>query len=153
MKFRNYRALYPAIPASTHKEAIRAGLGALIGLGIAGFVLSFFDLHAAGLYLIAPFGASSVLLFAVPNSPLAQPWSAIVGNSVAALAGVAVCYVIPDPVLRGAAGRSSVLPTKRGGYLDLNHQRAIFTAPTAQSEPMVNRCDRQSSCIGNSQGS
>ncbi|MBO9506471.1 HPP family protein [Thalassospira sp. A3_1] len=102
MKIRNFRALYPAIPASTHKEAIRAGFGALIGLGVAGFVLSFLDLHAAGLYLIAPFGASSVLLFAVPNSPLAQPWSAIVGNSVAALAGVAVCYVIPDPVLRVA---------------------------------------------------
>ena len=102
MKIRNFRALYPAIPASTHKEAIRAGFGALIGLGVAGFVLSFLDLHDAGLYLIAPFGASSVLLFAVPNSPLAQPWSAIVGNSVAALAGVAVCYVIPDPVLRVA---------------------------------------------------
>ena len=102
MKFRNFRALYPAIPASTHKEAIRAGFGALIGLGIAGFVLSFLDLQGVGLYLIAPFGASSVLLFAVPNSPLAQPWSAIVGNSVAALAGVAVCYVIPDPVLRVA---------------------------------------------------
>jgi len=102
MKFRNYRALYPAIPASTHKEAIRAGLGALIGLGIAGFLLSFLDLQGAGLYLIAPFGASSVLLFAVPNSPLAQPWSAIVGNFVAALAGVAVCYVIPDSVLRVA---------------------------------------------------
>jgi CBS domain-containing membrane protein len=43
-----------------------------------------------------------VLLFAVPNSPLAQPGSAIVGNFVAALAGVAVCYVIPDPVLRVA---------------------------------------------------
>ncbi|MCK2168017.1 HPP family protein [Thalassospira xiamenensis] len=102
MKLRNFRALYPAIPASTHKEAIRAGFGALIGLGIAGFVLSFLDLQGSGLYLIAPFGASSVLLFAVPNSPLAQPWSAIVGNSVAALAGVAVCYVIPDPVLRVA---------------------------------------------------
>lgn len=102
MKLRNFRALYPAIPASTHKEAIRAGFGALIGLGIAGFVLSFFDLQGAGLYLIAPFGASSVLLFAVPNSPLAQPWSAIVGNFVAALAGIAVCYVIPDPVLRVA---------------------------------------------------
>ncbi len=53
-----------------------------------------------GLYLVAPFGASSVLLFAVPNSPLAQPWSAIVGNTVAALVGVAVCLLVTDPVLR-----------------------------------------------------
>lgn len=53
-----------------------------------------------GLYLVAPFGASSVLLFAVPNSPLAQPWSAIVGNVVAAVVGVAVCLAVQDPVLR-----------------------------------------------------
>jgi len=53
-----------------------------------------------GLYLVAPFGASSVLLFAVPNSPLAQPWSAIIGNVIAALVGVAVCLVVQDPVLR-----------------------------------------------------
>lgn len=49
---------------------------------------------------MAPFGASSVLLFAVPNSPLAQPWSAIVGNTVAAAVAVAVCLVVSDPVLR-----------------------------------------------------
>jgi len=55
-----------------------------------------------GLYLVAPFGATSVLLFAVPNSPLAQPWSAIVGNTVAALVGVGVCLLIGDPVLRVA---------------------------------------------------
>mgnify|MGYP003641085792 FL=1 len=99
MNFTRLRGLYPAMPLSTPKEAVRAGMGALIGLGVAGFLLSFFDLQGAGLYLIAPFGASSVLLFAVPNSPLAQPWSAIVGNSVSALAGIAVCHVVSDPVL------------------------------------------------------
>ncbi|MDK3074455.1 HPP family protein [Sedimentitalea sp. JM2-8] len=80
---------------------MRAGLGALIGLGLTGlFVLSpAVDLDL-GLYLVAPFGASSVLLFAVPNSPLAQPWSAIVGNTVAAVVGVAVCLVVADPALR-----------------------------------------------------
>lgn len=55
-----------------------------------------------GFYLVAPFGASSVLLFALPNSPLAQPWSAIVGNTVAALVAVVVCLVVSDPTLRVA---------------------------------------------------
>tara|TARA_R110002020_G_scaffold134530_28_gene300450 strand:- start:3600 stop:4700 length:1101 start_codon:yes stop_codon:yes gene_type:complete len=82
-------------------EAIRAGLGAVIGLGLTGlFLLSPLVDAELGLYLVAPFGASSVLLFAVPNSPLAQPWSAIVGNTVAAIVGVAVCLIVPDPVLR-----------------------------------------------------
>ena len=99
MKHNYIRGLLPAMPFSSPVEAVRAGAGALIGLGVAGFLLSLFDLHDAGLYLIAPFGATSVLLFAVPNSPLAQPWSAIIGNSVAALAGIAVCLLINDPVL------------------------------------------------------
>ena len=95
------RSLGPAVAHVPAREALRAGLGALIGLALTGlFLLSpVVDLDL-GLYLVAPFGASSVLLFAVPNSPLAQPWSAIVGNTVAALVGVAVCLFVTDPALR-----------------------------------------------------
>ena len=50
-----------------------------------------------GLYMIAPLGASAVLLFAAPNSPLAQPWSAVVGNSVSAAVAVAVQEVGAEP--------------------------------------------------------
>ncbi|SFE20516.1 HPP family protein [Roseivivax sediminis] len=95
------RSLGPAVAHVSATEAVRAGLGALIGLGLTGlFLLSpQIDLDL-GLYLVAPFGATSVLLFAVPNSPLAQPWSAVVGNTVAALVGVAVCLTVADPALR-----------------------------------------------------
>ncbi len=95
------RSLGPAVAHVPPLEALRAGAGALAGLGLTGlFLLSpGVDLNL-GLYLVAPFGASAVLLFAVPNSPLAQPWSAVVGNTVAALVGVAVCMTIADPVLR-----------------------------------------------------
>lgn len=80
---------------------MRAGIGAFVGLTIAGvFALSSSIDLTLGLYLVAPFGASSVLLFAVPNSPLAQPWSAIVGNTVAAIVAVAVCSVVTDPIMR-----------------------------------------------------
>ena len=96
-----FKSLGPAVARVSGVEAFRAGLGALIGLGLTGlFVLSpTVDLEL-GLYLVAPFGATSVLLFAVPNSPLAQPWSAIVGNTIAALVGVAVCLWVDDPALR-----------------------------------------------------
>lgn len=82
-------------------EAFRAGFGAFIGLGITGLCLlsTGVDLEY-GLYLVAPLGASAVLLFAVPNSPLAQPWSAVVGNTAAALVSVAVSLVIHEPTLR-----------------------------------------------------
>lgn len=95
------RTLGPVIASTPPIEAVRAGLGALAGLAVAGlFAMSPAMDPGLGLYLIAPFGASSVLLFAVPNSPLAQPWPAVVGNTVAALIGVAACLVIADPVLR-----------------------------------------------------
>lgn len=97
------RAFGPAVAASSLREAARSGFGALIGLALLGIlVLGPGVDRQLGLYLIAPFGATAVLLFAVPNSPLAQPWSAIVGNSVAAIVGVAVCLAIADPVLRVA---------------------------------------------------
>ena len=95
------RAIGPAGAWPSSGEAVRAGIGVFFGLGVTGlFALSgLFDL-APGFYLIAPFGASAVLLFAVPNSPLAQPWPAIVGNTVAALVSLAVCLYVPDPTLR-----------------------------------------------------
>lgn len=95
------RGLGPAITAVPPKEAVRAGFGALVGLGVAGlFILSPTTDPRLGLYLVAPFGATSVLIFAVPNSPLAQPWSAIMGNTIAAVVGVAVCLTVADPALR-----------------------------------------------------
>ncbi len=97
------RSFGPVIPTGPWPEALRAGLGALIGLAVAGL----FAIWPAvgphlGLYLIAPFGASSVLLFAAPSSPLAQPWSVVVGNTASALVAVLVCAMLPDPVLRVA---------------------------------------------------
>lgn len=95
------RALGPAIPAGHGAEALRAAAGALLALALLGLlVLSPTVDMRLGLFLIAPFGASCVLLFAVPNSPLAQPWSAVVGNGSAALIGVAVCLLVEDAALR-----------------------------------------------------
>jgi CBS domain-containing membrane protein len=48
--------------------------------------------------LVAPMGASAVLLFAVPASPLAQPWSIIGGNMVSAIIGVACATWITNPI-------------------------------------------------------
>lgn len=95
------RALGPVVARTPTREALRAGFGALIGLGLLGqFLLSPTVDLIDGLYLVAPLGATSVLLFAIPNSPLAQPWSAVVGNTIAALVAVSVCLVVSDPVGR-----------------------------------------------------
>ncbi|WP_436915773.1 HPP family protein [Acinetobacter gandensis] len=77
------------------KDRILCGVGALLGLGLSSFIswLALGDLNA---WYIAPMGASSVLLFAVPASPLAQPWNMVVGNTLAALIGVTCAMFIPN---------------------------------------------------------
>ena len=100
----SFRAFGPAVASTSPVEALRAGIGAVIALCVTGlFILSPTVDLTLGLYLVAPFGATSVLIFALPNSPLAQPWSAIVGNTVAALVGVSVCLMLTDPLARIAA--------------------------------------------------
>ena len=97
------QALGPAISAVPPREALRAGLGTAVGLGVAGLIaVSPLGGPRLGLSLIAPFGATAVLIFAVPNSPLAQPWSAVVGNALGAIVGVAACLAIADPGARVA---------------------------------------------------
>lgn len=60
---------------------MRSAVGALIGILFTGTMMKMVP-GAATLIplLVAPMGASAVLLFAVPASPLAQPWSIIGGN-------------------------------------------------------------------------
>lgn len=82
----------PAMARAHGVDVARAGFGALVGLAIAATVVA---LTGAQVWLIAPFGATSVLLYAVPNSPLAQPWSAFFGNVLSALAGLAVVHLVP----------------------------------------------------------
>lgn len=84
-------------------ERLRACCGALFGILLTGLVTRLALGPSANLpLLIAPMGASAVLLFAVPASPLAQPWSIMGGNLVSALIGVTCAHWIADPVVAAA---------------------------------------------------
>lgn len=76
-------------------------IGALLGLLITG-VLCRMAGQGAATWLIAPLGASAVLAFAIPASPLAQPWSIVGGNTLSALVGVVCVRLFPDPAVAGA---------------------------------------------------
>ena len=72
------------------RERWIAALGALLGIGLTAlFSTLLAGAPGAGLLLAAPIGASAVLVFAVPSSPMGQPWPVIGGNMVSALAGIA----------------------------------------------------------------
>jgi CBS domain-containing membrane protein len=93
----------PGRVAVNGTERFRACCGALVGIFLTGIVCHFVLGATAGLpLLIAPIGASAVLLFALPASPLAQPWSILGGNMISAAVGVTCACWIADPTL--AAG-------------------------------------------------
>lgn len=81
----------PAMAWPKPVDVARAGIGAGLGLLFAGLALRGLGLG----WLIAPFGASAVLVYAVPNSPLAQPWSVVIGNSLSALVALGVLTTLP----------------------------------------------------------
>ncbi|MFU0504801.1 HPP family protein [Pseudaminobacter sp. NGMCC 1.201702] len=101
------RLFVPMLAGATLRERLVACLGALIGIGLTALICSLlFGTNASLPILVAPMGASAVLLFAVPTSPLAQPWSIVGGNTISALVGVAVAQLVAEPVLAAALGVS-----------------------------------------------
>lgn len=92
----------PGLAPVSLGERLRASIGALIGILVTGVIASLALGGSDVPLLIAPMGASAVLLFAVPTSPLAQPWSIIGGNTVSALIGVTCAGYVGDPMLAAA---------------------------------------------------
>jgi CBS domain-containing membrane protein len=99
---------HPILAGATLKDRLIAALGALVCLSVVALACARTPLPLAG--LIAPIGASAVLLFAVPASPLAQPWSILGGNVVSGLVGVAVVQALgPSAWAAGAAVAGAIL--------------------------------------------
>ena len=90
--------LKPNFKVLPFKDRVLCGLGALIGLAISSLI-SWHVLGGFNAWYIAPMGASSVLLFAVPASPLAQPWNVVIGNIIAGVIGVSCALFIAEPTL------------------------------------------------------
>lgn len=104
------RRLSPASLTIPTKEQWRIIAGAALGILLTGW-LSQWLAPATTAWLIAPVGASAVLVFGVPSSPLAQPWSVVGGNTLSALVGTACALLIPDTSLAAALAVSLAIGT------------------------------------------
>ncbi|MET0375102.1 MAG: HPP family protein [Rhizorhabdus sp.] len=100
-RWSRYHAMMIAVPADKAvRDRLVSGLGALVGIVATGLLIR--SLAGAGAHmplLIAPIGAAAVLLFAVPASPMAQPWAVFGGNIVSAIVGVSVARLGADPMV------------------------------------------------------
>jgi CBS-domain-containing membrane protein len=94
-------------------KSIYAGVAATFAIA----VLAYLDRYIEGaIWLMAPFGATTVLVFGLPKSPLAQPKNVILGHVLTATVGlVFVHYVGVEPwslAVATGVGVSLMLLTK-----------------------------------------
>lgn len=89
----------------TPLERLRVVCGATLGIAVAAALSHWVSgwLGNPWAWLVAPLGASAVLIFAVAASPMAQPWAVMGGHVIAAVVGCACTAFIAWPELAGAA--------------------------------------------------
>ena len=87
-------------PVVAPAERMRAVLGAFVGLLLVFATAKYLgELAGVDEWLMASLGASALLVFALPGSPMAQPWAVIAGNTLSALVGIACFLLIPWPLI------------------------------------------------------
>jgi CBS domain-containing membrane protein len=105
----------PAANTVNPREQLRACSGAIFGLLLAGLLSQLagaqYGNDGGTGYLIAPMGASAVLLFCLPGSPLAQPWSVVGGNMISGLIGIACLRLMGDAVAVAALAGAIAIGT------------------------------------------
>lgn len=116
------RFLHRHQPSAPAARWIKAGLGTAIAF-LAIWLLG----EATGASLIvAPFGASAVLLFGVPDSPLSQPANVIGGHAIAAAVALLTDHLLPGGPLNLAGTVGGVIALL--GLIRLTHPPAGATA-------------------------
>ena len=78
-----------------YKQSFLAGLFSIITIGIL-TLLTYKTEY--GIFLIASFGSSMVLLYGYPESPFAQPKNVFFGHVLTAAVGMFFLYFVPLPL-------------------------------------------------------
>tara|TARA_Y100001935_G_scaffold207125_1_gene176345 strand:+ start:384 stop:842 length:459 start_codon:yes stop_codon:yes gene_type:complete len=77
------------------KQSIFAGIFSIFTIGVLTVLTYKTEL---GIFIIASFGSSMVLLFGYPESPFAQPKNVFFGHLLTALVGMFFLHFIPLPI-------------------------------------------------------
>ncbi|MDX5595190.1 HPP family protein [Pseudovibrio sp. SPO723] len=85
----------PAIP-----QILNGLIGGFAGIGVVAYLAEVSNLPL----LMAPFGATCVLLFAAPAAPLAQPRNVVLGHLIAASVGLLVLNILGAGLFQMALG-------------------------------------------------
>ncbi|AKX46729.1 HPP family protein [Thiopseudomonas alkaliphila] len=83
--------MYQSLKNSRYLVALLAGLGAMLCITL---LSSLGSASSQSLWLMAPFGATMVILFGLPESPLAQPRNIVFGHLLTTLTGLSVAALL-----------------------------------------------------------
>ena len=78
----NERKIFPFI------DGLYTGLGAFIGLSLIGLIAQ--SVHQ--MLIIAPFGATAVLLFSAPESQFSKPWNVLASYVISTIIGFLILH-------------------------------------------------------------
>jgi CBS domain-containing membrane protein len=78
------------------REHVWTFLGSFAGIALIGFFNATFLNFNDNIFLIGSFGASSVLIYGLVDSPLAQPRNLVGGHLICGFVGVTVNYLVPE---------------------------------------------------------
>ena len=90
-------------PRCSAKEILLSWLGSCLAIALIALLERYATGNTGFPLLIGSFGASAVLAFGAPQSPLAQPRNLVGGHLVSALTGVSCALLVPAPLWLAAA--------------------------------------------------
>ncbi|WP_287876021.1 HPP family protein [Acidovorax sp.] len=96
------RRFWPAPVGIDGRERLRVVAGVSLGVLIAALLSRWWAIGHAGPWMVGSLGASAILVFGMPSSPLAQPWPVLGGSTLSALVGGVCAALVPDPAVAGA---------------------------------------------------
>lgn len=100
-----------AMAGARYGDRLVACIAVAVSIALTILVSSEFPLLTKDLpVIVGPLGASAIMVFVIPSSPLAQPWRVVGGNVISTLVGVAVFQAIPQTtVAAGVAVGAAIL--------------------------------------------
>ena len=122
------RSFLPHIAPVPLAEKIRSGIAGGLAILLLAVALNHLPQNTYPLMMLASMAASAVLLYAVPHSPLTQPWNLIGGHLISALAGWLCILLLHNPLIAAGVGVGAAIFLMH--YFNCLHPPGAATALT-----------------------